>query len=93
MAELSEIAEDILSENAFPSGVIIYYNLITKDGIAHTTLSTARRIHLFEGNYSGVDYIVTDVDGNLLASIPREHVLCICPLITTGPGTDANQQN
>ena len=92
MAELSEIAEDSLSENAFPSGVIIYYNLITKDGIANTALPTARRIHMFERNYAGTDYTVTDIDGNLLASIPREHVLCICPLITTGPA-DANSQS
>jgi hypothetical protein len=39
-----------------------------------------------------VDYSVTDIDGNLLAHIPRENVLCICPLITTGP-SDANIQS
>lgn len=75
---------------SFETGVVIFFRqMVPPDQLARSVHPTGRDIEV--SRESG-DYLVLDEDRGLLGIYPKDYVAAILPLLTTGPGADASDQ-
>jgi hypothetical protein len=78
-------------EQAFPTGVVVFFRIMTTDNnLARSVHPTGRNIKIGGREAHDDDYIVIDEQGHFLGCYPREFVSAILPLDTTGPGNADN---
>jgi hypothetical protein len=71
--------------SAFPSGVVIFFRIMTPDAqLARGVHLEGRSVLIGASDYHHNDYVVVDEKGAFLACYPREFVAAIMPLKTEG---------